>query len=179
MSPEYAKEARKKLSSINGFHRSLRIVPVRRSEHFFFNLLEFRFFRDSERGAAMPFGDHQFLYSLVTVPYVLVAELIFFRTERHFIRSGTTVAGVVAFRGEPDSLFIASLGVAKECRRFGIATYILRYAERLAVRLGKKWLELSVLKGNAPAQRLYVKLGFFAVKERHWSFIMRKQVGLH
>jgi ribosomal protein S18 acetylase RimI-like enzyme len=179
VSLEHAKEARKKLSSINGFHRSLRIVPVRRSEHFFFNLLEFRFFRDSEQGAAMPFGDHQFLYSLATVPYILVAELIFFRAKRYFIRLGKTVAGVVAFHEEPDSLFIGSLGVAKEYRRFGIATYILRRAERLAVRLDKGWLELSVLKGNAPAQRLYVKLGFFAVKERRWSFIMREQVGLH
>jgi ribosomal protein S18 acetylase RimI-like enzyme len=112
----------------------------------------------------------------VTVPYVLVAELIFFRAKRYFIRSGKTVTGVVTFREEPGSLFIGSLGVANECRRLGVATHALRYAERLAVQLDKRWLELSVLKGNAPAQRLYVKLGFSAVEEKRWSFIMRKRV---
>jgi ribosomal protein S18 acetylase RimI-like enzyme len=45
--------------------------------------------------------------------------------------------------------------------------------------LGKEWLELTVLKGNSPAQRLYVKFGFSAMKERRWSFIMKKQARFH
>jgi len=32
---------------------------------------------------------------------------------------------------------------------------------------------------HSPAQRLYVKFGFSAVKERRWSFIMKKQARFH
>jgi ribosomal protein S18 acetylase RimI-like enzyme len=88
---------------------------------------------------------------------------------------GKNVIGVVVFREKPGSLLVASLGVAKEYRRLGVATYVLRRAEKLAIQLGKQWLELTVLKGNTPAQRLYVKSGFSAVKEKRMSFIMKKQ----
>jgi ribosomal protein S18 acetylase RimI-like enzyme len=141
-----------------------------------FNLLEFRFFRDSERGVALPFGNLGFFSIFAVTPYILVAELIFFRAKRYFVRLGENVVGIVVFREKPDSLLVSSLGVAKEYRRLGIATSILYYAERVARQLGKEWLELTVLKGNTPAQRLYVKFGFVAVKERKWSFIMRRKL---
>jgi ribosomal protein S18 acetylase RimI-like enzyme len=160
-------------------HQSLWIAPVRRVDHFYFNLLEFRFFRDSEGGVALPFGDLRFLAHLVIIPYIAAAEVIFFRAKRYFVKFGENVVGVVAFRQESDSLFIASLGVAEEYRRLGVATFTLHYAGRLAAELGKKWLRLSVVKMNSPAQRLYVKLGFTVMKERRWSFILRKHVGFH
>jgi len=163
---------------MNGLVRLLWIAPVRRSEHFLFNLLEFRFFRDSERGVALPFGGLRFLSRFVWVPYVLAAEVIFFRTQRFFLKVKENVVGLVVFREESDRLFIVSLSVAKEYRRLGIATYFLCCAERLAARLGKGWLELSVLKGNVPAQRLYAKFGFRWKMTGRGSFILRKKVVL-
>jgi ribosomal protein S18 acetylase RimI-like enzyme len=164
---------------MNSLHRLLSIAPVRRSEHLSFNLLEFRFFRNSERGVALVLGNHWFLSMLVVVPYVLSMELIFFRARRYLVMLGKNVVGVVVFHEEPDSLLVATLGVAKPYRRLGVATYVLRRAEKLAVQLGKGWLELTVLKGNTPAQRLYVKSGFSAAKERRRSFVMKKQVRFH
>jgi len=161
---------------MNNLHRLLWIAPARRSEYLSFNLFEFRFFRDSERGAALLFGNHWLFSMLVVIPYILSMKVILFKARRHFVMLEKNVVGVAAFHEKPDSLLVASLGVAKEYRRLGVATYVLRYAEKLAVRLGKEWLELTVLKGNTPAQRLYVKSGFSAAKERRWSFIMEKQV---
>jgi ribosomal protein S18 acetylase RimI-like enzyme len=111
----------------------------------------------------------------VIIPYVLVAELIFFRGKRYLVRSGKNVVGSVVFHERSDSLLVASLGVAKEYRRLGTATFILGYAERVATSLGKEWLELTVLKANVPAQRLYVKLGFRLWRVRKRSFILRKK----
>jgi ribosomal protein S18 acetylase RimI-like enzyme len=110
------------------------------------------------------------------MPYILISQLILFRARRYFVKLKGNVVGVVVFHEEPDNLFIASLGVAKEYRRVGVATCILRYAESMAARLGKERLELGVLKRNTPAQRLYMKFGFSAVMERRWSFILRKRV---
>jgi ribosomal protein S18 acetylase RimI-like enzyme len=160
---------------MENLRRLLSIAPAGRTEHLSFNLLEFRFFKNSEEGVALPFGDHWFLSILTVVPYILSMELIFFRAKRYFVTLGENVIGVVVFREKPGSLLVASLGVAKEYRRLGVATYVLRRAEKLAIQLGKQWLELTVLKGNTPAQRLYVKSGFSAVKEKRMSFIMKKQ----
>jgi ribosomal protein S18 acetylase RimI-like enzyme len=171
-------EAWEALSSMKSLHRSLRITPVKRSQHFFFNMIEFRFFKDSEQGVALPFGNSGFLTRLVAVPYVLAAEVIFFRARRYFVKLGESVVGVVVFREEPDNLLIGSLGVAKEYRRLGVATFVLRCAEQSAARLGKEWLELSVLKRNVPARRLYAEFGFRWRMTRKWSLILRKKVAL-
>lgn len=163
---------------MHDFVRLLQIAPVRRTEHLLFNLLEFRFFRNSERGVALPFGGLRFLFRFAWAPYVLAAEVIFFRTHQFFFKVRENVVGLVALREESDCLFIVSLGVAKEFRRLGVATLALRYAERLAARLGREWLELSVLKKNVPAQRLYAKVGFTLKKVGRWSFILKKRVTL-
>lgn len=156
--------------------RFIQVKPVERVQHFRFNLLEFLFFWKSERGKALPFGNNWILPRLAIIPYILVAEVIFFRAKRYFAELGENVVGLVALREMPDCLFISSLGVAGEYRRFGIGTYLLTYAERVAVGLGKKWLELSVLKTNSPAQRLYARFGFTIKTEKRWSFVLRKRV---
>lgn len=163
------------ITSVTSFCYSLCIVPVSRSEHFLFNLLEFRFFKDSEQGVALPIGGFRLLSPVITLPYILAAEVIFFRATRYFVKLGNDVVGVVVFRDKPDSLLVTSLGVAKQYRRLGIATFILNYAERVATLLGKEWLKLTVLKTNTPAQRLYAKFGFEWEMTRRQSFILKKK----
>lgn len=124
----------------------------------------------------MPFGRANIVSDLFVIPYVLLAEAIFFRAERFYIKMKEHVVGVIVLREKPDHLDIASLGVAAEYRHSGIATCALRFAEEAAARLCKKGLQLSVLKRNLPAQRLYFKFGFSPAKRMQWSLIMRKTV---
>ncbi len=157
-----------------GSSEPLRFVRVKRSEHFRFNLIELHYFVESEGGVAMPFGRANIVSDLFVIPYVLLAEVIFFRAERFYIKTEEHVVGVIVLRDKPRHLDIASLGVAAEHRRMGIAACALRFAEEAAARLGEKRLQLSVLKRNLPAQRLYLKFGFFPTKKMQWSVIMRK-----
>ena len=155
----------------------LKIVPARRREHLTFNLCTFNFFRKSERGKAMLFfGNSGQLAMLIAIPYILGCELAFFREERYFVRLKKQIVGVFVLREESDALFVGSLGVAPEYRKHGIATFILSSCTQIAKRLGKKWLELTVLKTNIPARQLYERFGFLDKQERKWSFVMRKTI---
>ena len=78
-----------------------------------------------------------------------------------------------AIQEQRESLFVASLGVAKEYRRLGIGTCLLCYIEAIAKHTGKKLLEVDVLTKNAPAQRLYMKYGFKFIGNRRTRYIMR------
>jgi ribosomal protein S18 acetylase RimI-like enzyme len=156
----------------------LKIVPAKRLEHLTFNLFNFNFFRRSERGRAMLFfGNSGQLAMLIAVPYILGCELAFFREERYFVKLKNQVVGVFVLRERSDALYVGSLGVAPEYRKRGIATFILSHCTQVAKRLGKKWLELTVLKTNIPARQLYERFGFSDEEERKWSFVMRK--GIH
>jgi len=157
-------------------HKLLKITPASKFQHFAFNLMDFRFFKNSERGTAMPFGNPYLLASVIVIPYVLIAELFFFMTTRYFVRLKAQVVGIFAVREKSEALFISSLAVAPEYRRHGIATYMLNYVSKLATRLDKEWVELSVLKANIPAQRLYLEFGFIKHKERKVSIILRKSI---
>jgi ribosomal protein S18 acetylase RimI-like enzyme len=155
----------------------LKIVSARKSEHLTFNLCNFNFFRISERGKAMLFfGNSPQLAPLIAVPYVLGCELAFFRGKRYFVKLKRQVVGVFVLREESDALYVGSLGVAPEYRKHGVATFILTHCMRDAQRLGKKWLELTVLKTNVPARQLYQRFGFLEKEKRKWSFVMRKFV---
>lgn len=154
---------------------SFRITPARRFEHLSFNLLSFHFFKSSEGGNLLFFGGPQLLSPLTVIPYILVMEVIVFRGKRYFVRLKEQVVGIFVIREKPEALHINSLAVAPECRRLGIGTYILNYANKLAKQLDKKWLELSVLKVNIPALRLYMKVGFTEKKEKKLSLILKKK----
>jgi len=105
-------------------------------------------------------------------------EIILFRGKRYFVKLKEKVVGIFVLREKPQALYIESLAVAPECRRLMIAIYMLNYANNLAKRLDKKWLELSVLKVNIPALRLYSQIGFTKKEEKKWAFILRKKVDL-
>jgi GNAT superfamily N-acetyltransferase len=56
--------------------------------------------------------------------------------------------------------YVSELFVREEMRGAGIATALLAAAERLAAEAGVARIAIGVLAGNAPADRLYAKLGF-------------------
>lgn len=160
---------------MKAFHRFLRITPVKRFRHLHFNLLNFHFFKNSEGGNLIFHGSPRLLSPLTVIPYILAMEVILFRGKRYFIKLKEQVIGMFVIREKPEALYINSLAVAPEYRRLGIATYILNYANKLAKQLDKKWLELSVLKVNIPALRLYMKVGFTEKKEKKLSLILKKK----
>jgi len=156
--------------------RHLRVEPVKKSAHLLFNLLEFTFFNSSENGSAMPFGNSGLLAFLIVAPYVLFCEVIFFRRKRLFVKLKNHVAGTLVVHEESNALYVKSLAVAPGFRRLGVATFILTYVERSAKIIGKKSIELSVLKSNFPAQRLYRRFGFAQKEEKRRSFVLTKRV---
>jgi len=160
-------------------HRLLQVKPVRKTEHFSFNLLNFCFFKSRRASNLLFFGKPRLLSPLAVVPYILAMEFIFYRRKRYFVKCKEYIVGIFILREKPEALYISSLAVAPECRGFGIATYILNYANKVAAELNKNWLELSVSKVNALALRLYKKYGFVKKEEKTWSFILRKTVENH
>ena len=124
----------------------------------------------------MYFGNLRILAPIVEVPYVLSCEIIFFRKKRFFVKLREHVAGIFIVREKVESLYINSLAVAPQYRRSGLGRFILDFAAKLGKRLGKKWLELSVLKTNDPARRLYAKAGFRMFEERKRSLTLRKRL---
>ena len=161
----------------NGDYRTgFRVVSVKRSEHLFFNLCDFDFFRKSTGGNYLFFGNPRLLVPVVAVPYILSCEIIFFRRKRFFVKLREHVAGIFIVREKKESLYINTLAVAPEYRRYGVGRFMLDFAGKLAKRLGKQWLELSVLKTNSPARRLYAKAGFSTFEERKRSLTLRKHV---
>lgn len=160
---------------MRAFHQFLRITPAKISEQLFFNLLNFQFFKNSEGGNILFSGGPQLLSPLTVIPYILTMKVIFFRGNRYFVKLKEQVVGIFVLREKPEAVYVSSLAVAPEYRGLGIATYILNYANKLAEQLDRKWLELSVLKVNIPALRLYKKLGFAKKEEKKLSFILRKK----
>jgi ribosomal protein S18 acetylase RimI-like enzyme len=90
-----------------------------------------------------------------------------------FVKLGARIVGLWAIQEHRESLFVASLGVAKEYRRLGIGTCILGCIETIARHMGKRWLEVDVLRKNTPALRLYTKYGFTFIQSERTHYIMR------
>jgi ribosomal protein S18 acetylase RimI-like enzyme len=162
-------------SSVSISRQSLEIRPVRTREHFLFNLLNFLYFR---RAAGVRFlMEGGPFATFVVIPYVALSEVYFLKQWRYFIVLEHRVVGVLALRERIRTLYIRSLAVSPDCRRIGIATYALNQAAAIARKLCKEALELSVLKKNTPAVRLYERRGYRVEEEKRRSFILRKQIG--
>jgi ribosomal protein S18 acetylase RimI-like enzyme len=156
--------------------RLLRIFPVKTSEHLLFDLYNYLYFRTSEEGSAiMIIGESKLVTLLIAPPYIFGSELAFFRESRYFVKLDNQVAAVFVLREEPDAIYIASLAVAPKYRRHGLATCIVDFSAKVANRLGKKSVELTVLKKNTAARELYKKLGFLEKHERKRSLALRKK----
>jgi ribosomal protein S18 acetylase RimI-like enzyme len=159
-------------------HLHLQVRPVLKREHFLFNLLNFMYFRKIDYKDRFPIESNP-LSLFIVVPYVLFLEAYFFRQERYFLAIEKQTVGVLTLQEKKETLFIKSLAVSALYRKIGIATHALNHAKLVASQLHKTALELSVLKTNTPALRLYRKYGFRKKEERRRSIILRKIVNSH
>jgi ribosomal protein S18 acetylase RimI-like enzyme len=153
---------------------SLEIRPVKIREHFLFNFLNFLYFRRADGFRFLMEGGPFAMFFVI--PYVALSEVYFFRQWRYFIVLEHRVAGVVALCEEERTLYISSLAVSPDYRRIGLATYALNHAAAIASKLGKEALELTVLKKNIPAVKLYERKGYRVEKEKRRSFILKKEI---
>jgi len=154
----------------------LRTESVGRLRLLTFDFQEFRFFWNSENGGAMFCGNPRPLKPLIAVPYMLLAEVYNTRRKRYFVKLGNRVAGIFVLRARGDTLLISALAVSPDYRRLGVGRFILELAEKLCKKMKMKWLQLSVLKGNIPAQRLYQSFGFKIFAEGRFALKMRKRI---
>lgn len=149
------------------------VKPVRGRQHLLFNLLNFLYFRKNGYDDRLSIESHP-PGLFVIIPYILFSEAYFFRQERYFAILKQQIVGVLALQQKVETLYIRSLAVSPFYRKIGLATYMLNYANTMAQQLHKSALELSVLKTNKPALKLYKKSGFSKKSERRRSFILRK-----
>jgi len=152
----------------------LQFEPVNGIRRLQFLLLEHHFFKDSKEGSALPLSLPWFLFPLSLMLHIVKSHaLTLLKLPCYFVELETKVVGLLAIQERHESLFVASLGVAKEYRRLGIGTCILGCAEKIARYMGKRWLEVDVLRKNIPAQRLYAKCGFTFVQNERMHYIVR------
>ena len=111
--------------------------------------------------------------TFIIIPYVFFAEVYFFRSSRYFVTVGQQIVGLVALQERTDTLFISVLATHPFYRRTGIASFILNHAAKLARKLDMASLELTVLKMNKPALRLYNNFGFHLKEEKRRSYVLQ------
>jgi GNAT superfamily N-acetyltransferase len=145
-----------------------------------FLILEHQFFRNSENGGALALNMPLFLFPFSLMLHIAKTHaLTLLRLPCYFVKLGTEIVGLFAVEGRRESLFVASLGVAKQYRGLGIGTRILCCIEATAKRLDKKWVEVDVWSKNIPAQRLYAKYGFRFVRSEGILYHMRMKTHLN
>ena len=155
----------------------LQVKAARDLEHLRFNMLSFLYFKDSKGIHPLLSKTFRLFFPVMIVPYVLGAEVAYFRRRRYFVKLGKQTVGIFALQEKLGALYVSSLAVAPEYQRLMIAHYMLSFASCVAEQLGEKRLELSVLKANAPALQLYREFGFTVKEERTWSLILTKTLG--
>jgi len=155
----------------------LRVEPVGVRKHLVFNWYEFSFFRNSQQEKALFFRIPALLGFFVVVPYIASLEIILFKTRRYSVKFKNQMVGLFAAEQDQNCLYISTLAVVPEARRRGVATCILNYSERLAEKTSMTTIELSVLKTNIPAQKLYFEFGFRKKTESRMSLILQKRIG--
>jgi ribosomal protein S18 acetylase RimI-like enzyme len=158
----------------DGIRPYLKVKQASRLEHLRFNMLDFLYFKDSKGIHPLIAKSFRLLFPLMIVPYALGAEIAYFQRRRYFVNLGRQTVGIFALHEEPAALYISNIAVAPEYRRHGIARYMLSLSIQIAKKLKKTSLELSVLKANAPALRLYREFGFTLKEERKWAFVLAK-----
>ena len=167
---------KKEIGSEPDICRRLQFEAVRGIKRLQFLLLEYRFFKDSEEGSALLLSLPWLLSPLSLMFHIVKTRaLALLRLPCYFVKLETKIVGLWAIQEHHETLLVASLGVAKEYRRLGIGTCMLGYIETIAKHMGKRWLEVLVLKKNIPAQQLYTKYGFTLIRSERTLCRMRKE----
>lgn len=170
----------KEIEAASDICKKLQFEAVMGIKRLQFILFEYRFFKDSEEGSALPLTFPQLLFLLSLMLYIVKAHaLALLRLPCYFVKLETEIVGLMAVQEHRESLLVASLAVAKEYRRLGIGTCILCCTEKIAKHVGKRWLETFVLKKNLPAQRLYTKYGFTFTQSEKMHYIMKKEIRIN
>jgi ribosomal protein S18 acetylase RimI-like enzyme len=163
-------------NSLKDISNSLRIERVNKLQLLTFYFLEFRFFWNSENGQAIFFSNPRLLKPLIAIPYMLGSYLYSYRGKRYFVKLKNQIVANFVLTARHDLLIVSSLGVSPDYRRVGVGFFILKWAEKVCRQMKAEWLELTVLKGNTPAQWLYQKFGFKITAERKISLTLRKRI---
>jgi GNAT superfamily N-acetyltransferase len=168
---------KKEIGAESDICQKLQFEAVRGIKHLQFLLLEYRFFKESEEGTALPLSLPRFLSPLSLMLHIVKSRaLTLLRLPCYFVKLETRIVGLLAIQEHHESLLVASLGVAREYRRLGIGMCILGYIETIAKHMRKRRLETLVLRENIPAQRLYAKYGFTFIKSERMYYIMKKEI---
>ena len=155
--------------------QGLQVRSIKMHEHFLFNLLNFLYFRKNDCKNCFLIESHP-LSVFIIVPYIMFSEAYFFRQRRYFIIQKQQIVGLLTLQEKAKALYIVNLAVSPLHRKLGVATQALNYSAKTAQRLHKYALELSVLKANSPALKLYWKSGFRKKKEKRRSVVLRKDL---
>jgi len=164
-----------KENSVTNTVTQLQIRSIRTREHLLFNFLNFLYFRKNDCNNCFLIENHP-LFMFIVIPYIVISEVYFFRQRRYFITQKQQIVGLFALREKPEAVYIVNLAVSPFHRKLGVATQALNYSAKIAQLLHKGDLELSVLKANSPALRLYLKYGFTKKKEKRRLVILKKDL---
>ena len=155
----------------------LQFKPARTfRERLLFGHLMFGFFKRSRYGNVLNFGSPPILSECAEFFWLFWLMLPARGSLRYFLVADRTIVAVMVLRKKERLVRVASLAVAPRYRELGLGWHLLRFAEDSAARAGAEHLELTVLKVNTPAQRLYVRFGFAFKEEKKYSFILQKRV---
>jgi ribosomal protein S18 acetylase RimI-like enzyme len=78
---------------------------------------------------------------------------------------GQQTLGLAMLGVRPNHAWITRLGVLPVQRKRGAGQALMEYLIGQAARLDRDYILLEVIKGNVPAHRLFLKLGFYETRE--------------
>ncbi len=146
------------------------------SQRLAFAYYTFEFFRRSKYGNVLGLGNPSLLSRFGLLPWIFWSLIVTRRSSKYVFLYDKSPAGVIALLPKSDALYLSSVATSPSSRGRGIGSCILSFAEKAANKTGLKRLELTVMKVNTPAQRLYVRFGFAFKEESKYSFILKKEI---
>ena len=165
---------KKEVGAVSGICMELQFESVKGIDRLRFVLLECFFFKDGKEGDALPLNLPWFLLPLNLILHIIKSHALdLLKFPCYFVKLQTKIVGLSAFEQLHESLLVASLAIQRKYKRLGIGTCILGYMEAVARRMGKKWLEVDVLRKNIPAQQFYIKYGFTFVKNERIGYMVK------
>lgn len=99
--------------------------------------------------------------------------------ETHFVLDDTEIIGFIRirlFKNKIENMVsISELYTVPQYRNRGIATSLLNFAKKIAIKNGVPCIKLAVQKGNFDAIKLYKEFGFKVTEDSHYKPIIGSQ----